>query len=161
MEDSKTGSNQQRKERILQQVQIILADLSHRDTKLLKISQYLHKEFDEFDWVGFYYINPEDPSELKLGPYVGDPPDYRFIDLGAGICGQSAQNKKTIVVPDVSQADNYLACNLEVESEIVAPVLKDGETVAVFDVDSHQKDAIKDLHKELLEEICILISPLF
>jgi len=92
---------------------------------------------------------------------MGDPPDYRLIALGAGICGQSAQKKQTIVVQDVSQADNYLACNLEVESEIVAPVIKDDEVVAVFDVDSHQKDAITNLHKEILEEICGLISPLF
>ena len=161
MEDSTSASKQQVKDDVLQQVEIILADLSHRDSKLSKVSKLLRSTFKAFDWAGFYYINPDDPKELMLGPYDGDPPDHRLIAIGAGICGQTAKKKETIVVQDVSKADNYLACNLEVESEIVVPVLKDGEIVAVFDVDSHQRDAITTLHKELLEEISVLISPLF
>ena len=133
----------------------------NRDEKLQDICQLLSEEVDVFDWVGFYLVDPESERELVLGPFVGEPTDHTRIPFGTGICGQTAETNETFVVQDVSKADNYLACSVEVEAEIVVPVRKDGEFVAELDIDSHKKDSLTDEHRDMLEEVCDLVAPLF
>lgn len=139
------------------------ADSSHksRDEKLQDVCQLLADEVDIFDWVGFYIVDPKADRELVLGPYVGEETDHTRIPFGTGICGQAADTEETFVVQDVSKAENYLACSVDVKSEIVVPVMKDNTFVAELDIDSHTKNAITDRHRKLLEEICEIIAPLF
>lgn len=132
-----------------------------RDKKLEEICQLLADEVEVFDWVGFYLVDPDAERELILGPYVGEPTDHTRIPFGKGICGQAAESNETFVVQDVNQEDNYLACSIHVKAEIVVPVMKDGEFVAELDIDSHTKDSMTNAHREMLEEICELIAPLF
>lgn len=132
-----------------------------RDEKLLTICRLLTNEIEAFDWAGFYLADPHAERELILGPYVGEPTEHIRIPYGKGICGQSAETNETFVVQDVSQADNYIACSVNVKSEIVVPVRKNGDFIAQLDIDSHQKDAITDDHRKLLEQICELASKLF
>jgi GAF domain-containing protein len=132
-----------------------------RDKKLEEICQLLADEVEVFDWVGFYLVDPDAERELILGPYVGEPTDHTRIPFGKGICGQAAETNETFVVQDVNQEDNYLACSIHVKAEIVVPVMKDGEFVAELDIDSHTKDSMTNAHREMLEEICELIAPLF
>lgn len=133
----------------------------YRDEKLQDICQLLADEVAVFDWVGFYLVDPEADRELVLGPYVGEETDHTRIPFGTGICGQAADTEETFVVQDVSKADNYLACSVDVKSEIVVPVMKNGKFVAELDIDSHTQNAITDEHRKLLEEICDIIVPLF
>lgn len=132
-----------------------------RDEKLQDICQLLDDEIEVFDWVGFYLVDPDAERELVLGPFVGEATDHTRIPFGKGICGQAAETNETFVVQDVSQADNYLACSVEVEAEIVVPVRKDGEFVAELDIDSHTRNSMTDEHRVLLEKICDIVSELF
>lgn len=132
-----------------------------RDEKLHDICQLLSDEIDVFDWVGFYLVDPDAERELVLGPYIGEATDHTRIPFGKGICGQAAETNETFVVQDVSEEDNYLACSVEVEAEIVVPVRKNGEFVAELDIDSHTRNSMTEEHRILLEKICDTIAELF
>lgn len=85
-----------------------------------------------FFWVGFYVVKG---NQLVLGPFQG-PIACTRIDLGRGVCGASWKEKRTILVPDVDQFPGHIACSSDSKSEIVLPVMRDGEVVMVLDVDS-------------------------
>ena len=131
------------------------------ESKLQSICQLIDDEVKVFDWVGFYLADPESERELVLGPYVGEATEHTRIPYGKGICGQAAESNETFVVQDVSQAENYLACSVEVEAEIVIPVMKNGKFVAELDIDSHTKDSITSAHREMLEKVGELVAKLF
>ncbi len=128
------------------------------DEKLFAICELLEDAVDTFDWVGFYLADPEGKDELVLGPYVGPATDHTRIPYGRGICGQVALSHQTFVSQDVKSEDNYLACSVDVQSEIVVPIMKDKEFVAQLDIDSNTKHSITDEQRELLEEICELLT---
>lgn len=129
--------------------------------KLFIISELLHTEFEHFDWVGFYLDDPDAEKELILGPYVGAHTDHTRIKYGVGICGQSAESLKTFVVDDVNKEDNYLACSITVQSEIVVPIIKEGKFVAQLDIDSNKLAAMEPIDKEELEKLCRKLVVLF
>ncbi|HEX6983019.1 MAG TPA: GAF domain-containing protein [Balneolaceae bacterium] len=141
--------------------QIIDQPEGSRSEKLQQICEQLANEIEVFDWVGFYLVDPDADRELVLGPFVGEATDHTRIPFGKGICGQSAETNKTFVVQDVSKADNYLACSVDVKAEIVVPVKKNGNFIAELDIDSHQKNSITDEHRKMLEEICDIVAELF
>jgi len=141
-------------------IDIIGTNLS-RDEKLQKICDLLDQEVDVFDWTGFYLASETENNMLELGPYVGEPTDHINIPYGQGICGQAAETLDTFVVQDVSQADNYLACSVNVQSEIVVPIMKESVFKGELDIDSHTKDAITKNLKNLCEDICKELSRIF
>lgn len=106
------------------------------DDLLFRICELLKQEIYHYDWVGFYILNQAN-NELILGSFVGKPTPHTHIAVGKGICGQVAESGQTMVVQDVTQVDNYISCGLDVQSEIVVPVLKNGKFVAELDIDSH------------------------
>jgi GAF domain-containing protein len=134
--------------------EIITDSAANRDEKLQRICDFLADKIEVFDWVGFYLPDPDAEEELVLGPFVGEDTEHTQILFGEGICGQAAASKKTFVVQDVEEADNYLSCSAKVKAEIVAPVMKDSRFLAELDIDSHQKDFISDELRELVEEVC-------
>lgn len=140
---------------------IVKETKTSRSEKLQAVSGLLAENVSEFDWVGFYLVDPEAERELVLGPYVGEETDHTRIPFGTGICGQAADSHETFVVQDVSEADNYLACSIHVKSEVVVPIMKEGEFVAELDIDSHTKNAITESHQAMLEEICNIIADIF
>ncbi|MCC5940906.1 MAG: GAF domain-containing protein [Balneolaceae bacterium] len=148
------------KEILDQTIQIIDSD-ADRDDKLLAICQLLDRKVDVFNWTGFYLASKTEERMLELGPYVGEDTDHIRIPFGTGICGQAAETLDTFVVQDVSEASNYLACSVDVKSEIVVPIMKGGTFVGELDIDSHTKDAITDELKVLCEEICQNLSRIF
>lgn len=148
-------------ESILQKVDDILERNQARDEKLQSICELLDEEIDVFDWTGFYLVSEDEDRMLVLGPYVGEETDHTKIPFGRGICGQAAETLETFVVQDVNQADNYLACSIHVQSEIVVPIMKGETFVGELDIDSHTKDAITPELRDLCEEICKKISALF
>ena len=146
---------------IHKEVESIINGDQHRDKKLQSICELLDREVDVFDWTGFYLTSEEEDRMLVLGPYVGEATDHKKIPFGKGICGQAAETLDTFVVQDVNQADNYLACSIHVQSEIVVPIMKREKFVGELDIDSHTKDAITPELKDLCEKICEKISVLF
>jgi len=146
---------------IVEEAKAIIQSGKIREETLREVAQLLDKNVDVFNWTGFYLASETENRMLELGPYVGEPTDHTRIPYGRGICGQVAESHETFVVQDVSKADNYLACSVDVKSEIVVPIMKKGEFVAQLDIDSHTKDAITDEHKRLCEEICRELESVF
>lgn len=114
----------------------LLSKSNQRNQLLQETSELLKEEIFHYDWVGFYILDQES-NTLVLGPFKGAPTEHTHIPVGKGICGQVAAGGKTMIVQDVSQQDNYLACSMDVQSEIVVPILKNGIFVAEIDIDSH------------------------
>ncbi len=144
----------------VESVREIILSSQTRDRKLLNICQLLKDAVLYYDWVGFYMAE-QGKHELVLGPYVGAPTEHVRIPYGKGICGQAAEKRETIIVQDVSGQTNYLSCSLDVCSEIVVPVFKDGRFVAELDIDSHETNPFSEEDKKYLELVCRRISVLF
>lgn len=130
------------------------------DDLLYRICELLKQEVYHYDWVGFYILDQE-KNELVLGPFVGKPTQHTHIAVGKGICGQVAASGQTIVVQDVTQVENYISCGLEVQSEIVVPVLKNGKFVAELDIDSHSPAPFRDEDSVFLAKVCDLLADKF
>jgi len=134
--------------------------ISNPENLLFRICELLKKEVYHYDWVGFYVLN-KDRNELVLGPYVGKPTPHTNIAVGKGICGQVAKIGRTMVVQDVTQVENYISCGLDVQSEIVVPVMKDGHFVAELDIDSHSPAPFTEEDSKFLAKICERLSDRF
>ena len=130
------------------------------DDLLYRICDLLKQEVYHYDWVGFYILD-QAKDELVLGPFVGKPTQHTHIAVGKGICGQVAASGQTMVVQDVTQVENYISCGLEVQSEIVVPVLKNGQFVAELDIDSHSPAPFTEEDNEFLAKVCDLLTDCF
>src|SRR6185295_13466697 len=86
----------------------------------------------ELNWFGFYFLRG---AELVLGPFQGKVACVR-IALGRGVCGTAARERKTLVVPDVHAFPGHIACDAASRSELVVPLLRNGEVLGVLDLDS-------------------------
>ena len=108
-----------------------------------------------FWWTGFYRVKD---GELVLGPFQG-PVACMHIGYGKGVCGTAWKEQRTIIVPDVEQFPGHIACSSLSRSEIVVPVLsKDGEIVAVLDIDSKELSNFDETDQEYLEGICRMLT---
>lgn len=132
----------------------IINESATKEDAMQALVELLSANIKSFNWVGFYLPNPDKENELVIGPYVGEYTDHTHIPYGRGVCGQVALSGETKVVQDVSQEENYLSCSINVHSEIVAPILKDGKFVGQIDIDSHTKNAITPELRDLCETIC-------
>ena len=110
------------------------------DSKLSKICEFLQENVKHYDWVGFYFKNRDKP-ELKLKAYAGKPTDHTIIPFGKGICGQVAVSNENFLVEDVNAQDNYIACSIDVKSEIVIPLFVNDENIGQIDIDSNTANA--------------------
>ncbi len=102
---------------------------------LSNASALLNQFLTDINWVGFYLMKD---GELVLGPFQGLPACVR-IPVGRGVCGSAVEKKETMVVEDVHAFPGHIACDAASNSEIVIPLLKDGEVVGVLDIDSPLK----------------------
>lgn len=92
----------------------------------------LYHSLPQVSWAGFYIRRGD---ELVLGPFQGKPACVR-IPIGRGVCGTSARERRTIIVPDVHQFPGHIACDAASRSEIVLPLIVEGRLAAVLDLDS-------------------------
>lgn len=139
-------------------IEEILGAASDREGALRLVCQLIMETIPNCDWVGFYFVDPDDEGELVLGPYVGEPTEHERIAIGSGVCGMAVESGETLVVDDVSVEPNYLSCSPDVKSEIVIPLFKDGQVVGELDIDSHTVAAFGESERELLEEACEVIA---
>lgn len=138
----------------------ILSAKKGRNEILKSICVLLQNEVEHYNWVGFYFLDKA-RNELVLGPYAGAATDHTNIQIGRGICGQVAETKQTRIIQDVSKEDNYLSCSINVKSEIVIPIMKDGEFIAELDIDSHFHSPFSDDDREFLEKVGSCVAELF
>ena len=124
----------------------VLANLSNASA-LLKTS------FPNTVFAGFYLF---DGNELILGPFQGGVSCVR-IDLGKGVCGESAASRQTVIVGDVKIYPNYISCDSKALSEIVVPMVKEGHLLGVLDLDSSLVDDYDDLDLKYLEEFVAIL----
>ncbi len=102
------------------------------------------------NWCGFYL---HEGGELVVGPFQGLPACIR-IPLGQGVCGTAAATRQTQVVPDVNAFDGHIACDSASRSEIVVPLIANGELFGVFDVDSPEPGRFDEEDRAGLERVC-------
>ncbi len=108
-------------------------------------------------WTGFYFVKN---NELVLGPFQG-PVACTRIALGKGVCGTSWQTKTTIIVDDVEKFPEHIACSAVSKSEIVIPIFKNKQVVAVLDVDSEQLSHFDKTDQQYLEQLSQFLTTLF
>jgi GAF domain-containing protein len=119
------------------------------------ICAVLHHKMSHHFWTGFYFVNGED--ELHIGPYQGSVACQ--VLQGRGVCLHCAQTKQPVVVPDVHQFPGHIACDARSQSEIVLPVMKGDEVIAVLDVDSEKLAQFDKDDVEPLAKILSLLQP--
>jgi L-methionine (R)-S-oxide reductase len=122
-----------------------------KDT-LNRVCALLQKEVPHYDWVGFYFADFEQKT-LHLKSFAGIPTDHTEIPFGKGICGQVAESNANFVVPDVQAQDNYIACSIDVKSEIVVPLFKAGVNIGQIDVDSNRINPFGPEDERFLEAV--------
>lgn len=130
------------------QLDALLTGETNEIANFSNASALLNQFFDQINWVGFYLM---EDGELVLGPFQGLPACVR-IPLSRGVCGAAAANKETVIVPDVHAYPGHIACDAASQSEIVVPIVKDGELVGVLDIDSPIKDRFSEQDAEGLEQ---------
>ena len=106
-------------------------------------------KIDRINWAGFYIA---DGDVLWLGPFSGDPACTR-IPFGKGVCGTAASRRQTVVVDDVLSFPGHIACSSESRSEIVVPVLRDGEVAGLIDIDSPEYSRFSSADAAALERL--------
>jgi GAF domain-containing protein len=133
---------------IAEEIRSELAPITDATRAMTKLVGILKERIPEYTWVGIYLLEGE---TLQLGPYLGKPSPHTSIPLGQGICGAAATEKQTIIVDDVNSDERYLACSLETRSEIVVPVMRNGEVLGEIDIDSDTYAAFGQDDRRLLE----------
>jgi L-methionine (R)-S-oxide reductase len=122
------------------------------------ICHTLAHRLPNYNWAGFYMLDPKDKNTLVLGPYVGEQTPHTRIPLNQGICGAAVSQGQTIVVDDVNADPRYLSCSLETKAEIVAPVRVHGMVVGELDIDSHVAARFKSEDRELVEQCAQIVG---
>lgn len=147
-------------EKILNEVsKVVREEGIKRDAKLEKIARILHDGVPYYDWVGFYLLTPNE--ELILGPFVGEETDHDRIPVGKGVCGRAGAEQQTVVVQNVAEESNYLACSDAVRSEIVVPIFVEEEMIGEIDIDSHTISPFSEKDSNFLYQVACKLASLF
>lgn len=133
---------------LLAQLKSLLDSESNFITNMANTAAFL-KEKHGYFWVGFYLVKED---VLLLGPFQG-PVACTRIHEGKGVCGTSWQSNKSILVQNVDEFPGHIACNSNSKSEVVVPLLKNGECIGVLDVDSDKLDDFTTEDMEYLEDV--------
>jgi L-methionine (R)-S-oxide reductase len=133
---------------LIKQLKALVEDEKNAIANLSNASALLDQFLDRVNWTGFYLM---EDGELVLGPFQGLPACVR-IPLGRGVCGTAAAQKETQRVEDVHLFPGHIACDAASQSEIVVPMVKDGQVIGVLDIDSPEKNRFDELDQQKLEE---------
>ena len=134
---------------LLKQAQSLLEDEHDLIANMSNISALLFNNLPDVSYAGFYrYQN----NELILGPFQG-PVACMHIAIGKGVCGTAAKARETQIVPDVHKFAGHIACDAATNSEIVIPIMKNEDLIAVLDLDSKNFARFDDIDAEYLTKI--------
>jgi GAF domain-containing protein len=140
---------------IEQDIERELSEITDSIQAMTRVVGILKERVPTYTWVGIYRCAGD---ELLLGPFVGKPSPHTRIPLGRGICGAAATEKTTILVDDVNSDPRYLACSVETQSEIVVPILRDGEVLGEIDIDSDTRAAFGADDRRMLEKVATVLA---
>lgn len=142
------GSKTERYTALLPQVKALMEGETDLVANLANVAAALKEQFGWL-WVGFYMVKN---GELVVGPFQG-PVACTRIRKGKGVCGTSWEQAKTLIVPDVEAFPGHIACSSLSKSEIVVPIIRNGEVLGVLDADSIDLDAFGQEDQRWLEEM--------
>jgi L-methionine (R)-S-oxide reductase len=138
-------------------LQAILTGESDLTANLANAAALLFWSLPAINWAGFYLLKQQ---ELVLGPFQGKIACVR-IKLGQGVCGDAAEQRQTLVVPNVHEFPGHIACDSASNSEIVVPIIKNDVLIGVLDIDSPELARFDHDDKiELQKFVQILIAAL-
>ena len=132
----------------------IVEGVPHKVADLANASALIYDRLDRLNWAGFYLI---EDGKLVLNAFQGKPACIE-IAIGRGVCGSAVLEKKTLVVPDVHKFAGHIACDSASNSEIVIPLIKDGEVFGVLDIDSPCFDRFDENDREGLEAFASILT---
>ena len=110
----------------------LVAGESDAIANMANAAALIYETLPDVNWAGFYR---NVGGELVLGPFQGRAACIR-IPFGTGVCGVAAQSRETQLVEDVNAFPGHIACDSASSSEIVVPLIRDGELLGVLDIDS-------------------------
>ncbi|MBA2873826.1 GAF domain-containing protein [Thermaerobacillus caldiproteolyticus] len=142
------GTKEENYELVIKQLKSLIEGEPNAIANLANASALLNQFLEKVNWVGFYLTEGD---ELVLGPFQGLPACVR-IPFGKGVCGTAAKNKKTERVADVHLFPGHIACDAASQSEIVVPMIKNGEVIGVLDIDSPMKNRFDEVDQYYLEK---------
>jgi GAF domain-containing protein len=149
---------------LLPQLESLAAHESDVIANLANISAALKQVLPYVSWVGFYLLKD---GELVVGPFQGKVACTR-IKIGSGVCGTAAEQRRTMIVPNVYEFPGHIFCDAESRSEIVVPLLsreshpgEGGKLFGVLDLDSAEFNSFDKVDAENLEHVCRLVAELF
>lgn len=146
------GGKEQKYALLYKQIAALTEGENDTIANMANVAAMIHFTFG-FWWTGFYRVTGE---ELVLGPFQG-PLACSRIKYGRGVCGTAWREQQTQVVPDVEQFPEHIACSSMSRSEIVVPIWRGEEIVAVLDIDSEHLATFDEVDKEWLERIVALL----
>lgn len=123
-------------------------------TNICNAAALINALIGRINWCGFYLMKND---QLVLGPFQGMPACTR-IEMGKGVCGEAASKRKTMLVEDVHKFPGHIACDAASNSEIVIPIVKDGELYGVLDLDSAEFNRFTNVEQEYLEKAVEILN---
>ena len=138
-------SKEEQYKELIPQLQSLITGENDLIANLANLSAGLKEAFD-FLWVGFYLVKN---NELVLGPFQG-PIACTRIQKGKGVCGTAWKKSETLIIADVTKFEGHIACSSWSQSEIVIPIVRNTQVVAVLDVDSKELDTFDALDDHFL-----------
>ena len=131
-----------------------LADgVPYEMANLANASALLWQTLEGINWAGFYKMMD---GKLVLGPFQGKTA-CTMIAVGRGVCGTAVAEDRTQLVPDVHQFPGHIACDSASNSEIVIPLINDGQVLGVLDIDSPIFSRFDDIDAAGLGQLCTLL----
>lgn len=146
------GTKEEQYQALLPQLEALVAGEEDLVANMANLSAVLKAQFDFF-WVGFYIVKG---NELVLGPFQG-PLACTRIAKGKGVCGAAWDQRETLIVPDVDAFPGHIACSSLSKSEIVVPIIKNREVIAILDVDSEYLNHFDEIDAMYLNQIAELL----
>lgn len=148
------GTRSEQFSQVLQQLKALIHDEHNAIANLANASSLLNYFLNDINWVGFYLY---DGKELVLGPFQGLPACIR-IPINRGVCGTAAAELRTLVVEDVHEFPGHIACDAASNSEVVVPILKEGQLYGVLDIDSPLKNRFDQEDRQFLEQFVRILE---
>ena len=126
----------------------------HILSAISNISALIYQQMDFVNWAGFYFYNN---NELILGPFQGKIACSN-IKVGKGVCGVSFEKRMLLNVPDVHKFEGHITCDSDSCSELVVPLIYEGNIFGVIDIDSNEYYRFGSIDEELISEIATLVA---
>lgn len=150
----KPENKENRYARIYKQLSDLVLKSNSTNARMATIIAVLHHKMNTFFWTGFYLLEND---EMTVNMYQG-PVACQILEKGKGVCWAAFNQQNTIIVDDVEQFPDHIACDSRSKSEIVIPLKnKSGKIIGVLDIDSKEKAAFNEIDAKWLEKILGLV----